>query len=246
VNKEATRTQAVHRFREGKSLAVLTGAGISQESGIPTFRGPGGLWKNYRAEDLASPEAFARDPRLVWEWYQMRRGICEEARPNAAHETVQAMEEGYDRFLLITQNVDGLHGRAGSRKMEEIHGNIHRARCLDRGHVFDLQPGSREYPVLCAECGEPARPHIVWFGESYDPDVLARVQAFISSADLVLVVGTSGMVSMPTYLCAEARRAGAFILEANLDDTEITPLAHATLRGKAGEVLPSFWNEVRE
>ncbi len=232
-------------FAKARRIAVITGAGISAESGVPTFRGDGGLWRNFRAEELATPAAFARDPELVWDWYDWRRAICAKAEPNAAHKTLAAMEAHYPEFLLITQNVDGLHNRAGSRKIAEIHGNIWKARCTKCAARFDIP----ELPVKgmphCPECGALARPHIVWFGESYDPELLEGVLGFLSRTDLVLVVGTSGMVPMPVYLTQHAVQAGARAVDVNLEESQLTSVVHASLRGKAGDVLPDLWSEIQ-
>lgn len=228
-----------------RTAAVITGAGISGESGIPTFRGEGGLWNNYRAEELATPQAFGRDPELVWRWYDWRRGICAAARPNPAHHAVVAMEQTYSDFMLITQNVDGLHGRAGSRKLKEIHGNIWEARCTACRQVFDIPDTPLpEIPVHCPRCRGLARPHIVWFGESYDDVLLREVLDFIARCDFVFVIGTSGMVSMPVYLASRARDHEARILEINPNESEISALADAVIRGKAGESLPPLWEKI--
>ncbi len=239
-NDEALEALA-ERMRTAASVAVITGAGISAESGVPTFRGDGGLWKNYRAEELATPGAFQRDPELVWSWYDWRRGICAKAEPNPAHLVTARLEDRYKDFLLITQNVDGLHGRAGSRRMAEIHGNIWRGRCTACGDVFDTpETPLPEIPVPCPSCGGRARPHIVWFGESYDSDLMEGVYRFLMNVEVLLVIGTSGMVSMPVVLADQARRAGAFVAEVNPNPSELSSLAHAVLRGKAGELLPEL------
>ena len=229
----------VQALGDAERVAVLTGAGISSESGIPTFRGAGGLWNNYRAEELATPSAFARDPELVWRWYDWRREICGKALPNPAHKVVAAFENHYTDFLLITQNVDGLHGRAGNRKIAEIHGNIWKARCVSCELVFDIPDFPLPViPVPCRECGALARPHIVWFGESYQPRLLESVSRFLETVDVLLVIGTSGMVSMPVYLAESAAASGAFVAEINPDPSDIARFSRAVLPGKAGEILP--------
>jgi NAD-dependent deacetylase len=163
----------IERFRRAKSLVVITGAGISAESGIPTFRGADGLWRRYRAEDLATPQAFQRDPRLVWEWYDWRRRLISEKEPNAGHVAIAAMEGLFEEFLLITQNVDGLHRKAGSRKLIEIHGNLWRVRCMGEGTVSsNNEVPLKEIPPRC-ECGALLRPDVVWFGESLSEKDLA-------------------------------------------------------------------------
>lgn len=172
-----------------RRIVVFTGAGISADSGIPTFRGPGGLWRNYKPEDLATPEAFHRDPKLVWEWYEWRRGLIREAQPNAAHEAVARLSEA----VVVTQNVDNLHTRAGSRDAIELHGNIFRVRCTreQKAHVR-VQPFA-QIPPLCP-CGALLRPDVVWFGESLPPHEVSRALSAMQWADLLLVIGTSGVV----------------------------------------------------
>ncbi len=231
--------EAANRLRGVRRMCVITGAGISAESGVPTFRGEGGLWRNYRAEDLATPQAFRRDPHLVWEWYDWRRGICAKAEPNPAHTVVAELENRYAEFLLVTQNVDGLHARAGSRKMAEIHGNIWKARCTRCGTIFETpHTPLAEIPVSCASCGGLARPHILWFGETYDQTLLSSVIEFVSGSDAVIIIGTSGMVPMPVYLAGLARRA--FKIDVNPEPSQLSDIADLSLRGKAGVVMPAL------
>lgn len=203
-----------------RRVAILTGAGISAESGIPTFRGPGGLWESHRAEDLATPEAFARDPELVWRWYEWRRGIVRDAQPNAAHRALARLADGLaftgGRATLITQNVDGLHARAGSRDVLELHGNIFRARC-SRGHKADVFGAFAEIPPSCS-CGAMLRPDIVWFGEALPADVLANASTAVMDCDLLLIIGTSGVVYPAAGLASLLRNGRA---------VEINPAASA-------------------
>jgi NAD-dependent deacetylase len=183
--------EAVEAIREAqpRRVAVLTGAGVSAESGIPTFRGAGGLWRDFRAEDLATPEAFRRDPALVWEWYEWRRELIRKVRPNAAHEALARIEDA----AIVTQNVDGLHARAGSRDVVELHGNIFRIRCTRERIVREHFEAFTDLPPLCS-CGGMLRPDVVWFGEMLPDDAVARAVGAIQSADLLLVIGTSGVV----------------------------------------------------
>ena len=182
------------RLQSARAVVVLTGAGVSADSGVPTFRGKDGLWRNFRAEDLATPEAFSRDPWTVWEWYDWRRGLLATKHPNPAHYALAELEGRYERFALITQNVDGLHSTAGSKALVELHGNIWKVRCTSCGKV---RP-NRDVPItllpLCPECEGLLRPHIVWFGESLNPDDLAQSQEALLHCDLLLIVGTSGVV----------------------------------------------------
>ena len=231
---------------KAEKVAVITGAGMSRESGIPTFRGQDGLWKSFRAEELATPEAFRKDPALVWEWYDWRRQTVLKAQPHDGHRAVAEMESHFREFLLITQNVDGLHPRAGSEKMVEIHGSIHRARCSVCSHRFDLPAEPiRQIPLHCPACQQLARPDVVWFGESYDEDTLGRCIDFLSDVDLVWVIGTSGMVSIPVYLAAHAARNGAFLVDVNPEAAEFSSYCDVEIRGTAGGDFPEIWSSIQ-
>lgn len=223
-----------------QSVAVLTGAGISAESGLPTFRGPGGLWRNYRPEQLATPEAFARDPETVWEWYDWRRSVHAGAAPNAGHQALAALERAKGEFLLITQNVDSLHERAGSRAVVHLHGSLWRVRCLECGREeANEQVPLSPLPPRCA-CGGMQRPGVVWFGESL-PE--REFQAAVNAArhvEVFLVVGTSSLVYPAAALPRVALESGARVIEVNPEATELTASAHASLRGLAGEILPEL------
>lgn len=226
------------KLSRARSVTVLTGAGISADSGVPTFRGADGLWRTFRAEDLATPEAFARDPRLVWEWYDWRRELIAKKRPNPAHETVAQMERRFDRFWLITQNVDGLHRDAGSRNLSEIHGNIWMVRCTACGLVTE----NRDVPISilprCRSCGGLLRPHIVWFGEALSEEDLRASDEALRSCDLCLIVGTSGLVYPAAGFATVAKRAGAFVVEINLDTTAQSRIVDTVLQGRAKEIVP--------
>lgn len=230
-----------------RRVAVLTGAGISAESGVPTFRGRDGLWKQYRAESLATPEAFARDPGLVWEWYDWRRGIIAPVAPNAGHRVLAGWEGLFGEFTVITQNVDGLHSKAGSRNVVELHGNIWKLRCTKEGTVEEVRatPLPR-LPPVCPSCGSLCRPHIVWFGEALDPDVLDRAAEISRSCQVMFVLGTSGIVQPAASLPFAASRAGAKIVEVNIEPTPLTPQADHFLPGKAGDVLSLLDGRLRE
>lgn len=230
--------QLKQRLAHTRSLVVLTGAGISADSGVPTFRGADGLWRTYRAEELATPEAFARNPRLVWEWYNWRRELLATKRPNQAHYALAELEQRQERFWLITQNVDGLHREAGSRKLSEIHGNIWMVRCTRCGHVEENR--SVPIPLLpsCDRCAGLVRPHIVWFGEALDPADLARCDDVLHTCEILLIIGTSGVVYPAAGFAAIAKRAGAFIGEINPDETPHTALADVSLRGRAKDIVP--------
>ena len=232
--------EARGRVQRARSVAVLTGAGISADSGVPTFRGQDGLWRNFRAEDLATPEAFARDPRLVWEWYGWRRELISTKKPNAAHHALVELERRYERFWLITQNVDGLHRAAGSKDPIELHGNIWKVRCTGCGRVDT----NRDVPLTllpyCGECAGLLRPHIVWFGESLSSEDLARSEDALRSCDLLLIIGTSGVVYPAASFASGARAAGAFVIEVNLDPTPNTALVDVSLQGRAKDLVPQL------
>jgi NAD-dependent deacetylase len=231
--------KAADVLRSARRVAVLTGAGISAESGVPTFRGPDGLWKSYRAEDLATPEAFARDPKLVWEWYDWRRGIIAGVKPNPGHAVRAAWEMRVPGLVLITQNVDGLHPLAGSRKILELHGNIWKTRCPAEGTVrSNRDVPLPEVPPRCPSCGGFVRPHIVWFGEALDADVVRAAYAASRGAGAMLVVGTSAIVHPAASLPLAAAESGATIIEINPDPTPLTAHADISIRGKAGKILP--------
>lgn len=234
---------SVERARDliagARRIAVLTGAGISAESGIPTFRGAGGLWRNFRAEDLATPEAFASDPRLVWEWYDWRRGLIAAAQPNAGHFALARLQQRTAPCTLITQNVDGLHERAGSCSVLRLHGSIWTTlclRCLEERE--DLRTPLPEIPPRCGKCGGLLRPGVVWFGEALPERVWDNAQQAVQEADLLLVVGTSAVVYPAASLVPYAARAGATIVEINPDETPVSGVVDIALRGPAGEILP--------
>lgn len=227
-------------LREASPVAVLTGAGISAESGIPTFRGAGGLWRQFRAEELATPQAFARDPRLAWEWYDWRRGLIAQAEPNPAHRALAELENRVPRFTLITQNVDGLHDRAGSRNLLKVHGDIWEVRCVVCGRQRrDDRVPLPELPPRC-ECGGIERPGVVWFGEPLPSDVWDCAERAARQAQVFIVAGTSAVVYPAAGLAPLARAAGAKIIEVNLEETPFSEEVDCSLRGRAGELLPQL------
>jgi NAD-dependent deacetylase len=235
-----TLAQLKSRLASARAVAVLTGAGISADSGVPTFRGADGLWRNFRAEDLATPEAFARDPGLVWEWYDWRRGLIATKSPNPAHHALVELERRCGRFWLITQNVDGLHAAAGSRRLIEIHGSIWKVRCTKCGQVrvnCDVPIAILPY---CAVCGGLLRPHIVWFGESLDPHDLARSEEALNACEVLLVIGTSGVVHPAAGFASVAKAAGAFVAEMNLAPTPTSPVVDVAVQGRAKDVVPAL------
>lgn len=222
-----------------RSMTVLTGAGISAESGVPTFRGPGGLWKNHKPEDLATPEAFQRDPALVWQWYQWRRKLFSTKKPNAAHKALVTLENTVEHFTLITQNVDGLHQAAGSTDVITLHGDIWALRCTNCGRTFE--DTALDLPPLpkCLACEHLLRPHIVWFGESIDSKKLNTALGACHSCDVMLVIGTSGLVQPAASFAAIAKGAGAKVVEINPEPV-LEDCADLSLVGPAAEILPQF------
>lgn len=225
------------RVAEARAVAVLTGAGISAESGVPTFRGASGLWRTHRAEDLATPGAFARDPRLVWEWYDWRRGLVAAAAPNAGHRALVALERRVPSFTLVTQNVDGLHARAGSRHLIHLHGSLWTLRCVQCGaEREDRTTPLPALPPRCA-CGGLERPGVVWFGERLPAGALERAAAAVAAADVVLVVGTSAVVWPAAGLVPLALDRGVAVIEVNVDATAFSDRTIG-LRGPAVTILP--------
>lgn len=224
-----------------RCLLALTGAGVSAESGVPTFRGPGGLWRNYRAEDLATPQAFARDPRLVWEWYDWRRSIVSRCAPNPAHRVLSSWESRFPEYLLATQNVDGLHAAAGSRRVVELHGNLWRMRCTRERRAWEERVVPiPELPPRCPSCGVIARPDIVWFGESLPEAALEQVLELLGRCDVFLSCGTSSVVQPAASFGLAAGSHGAAVIEINPEETPLTAFATVSLRRPAGEVLPEI------
>jgi len=218
-------------------VTVLTGAGISSESGVPTFRGKDGIWRKHNPMQLATPEAFERDPKLVWEWYLYRRGLMQGVHPNPAHLAIVELERRYSRFLLITQNVDDLHRKAGSLELVELHGNIFKVRCSMCERKLSEMPELEGLPPRC-ECGGNLRPDVVWFGEMLPHAALERAFEAAAQCDCMLVVGTSAVVQPAASLPLIAKREGAFVAELNYEPTPLSHLVDISLMGKAGELMP--------
>jgi NAD-dependent deacetylase len=225
-------------LKNAASIVVLTGAGISADSGIPTFRGDEGLWRNFRPEDLATPGAFEDNPYLVWEWYNWRRELIAEKSPNAAHFALARMERQCPSLLVITQNVDGLHEKAGSRALQEIHGNIWKVRCTRCGIVSPCLDVPIQILPLCTTCRGVLRPHVVWFGESLDPGIMERCGQNLRHCSVLLIIGTSGVVQPAASFVSLAKAAGAGVIEINTQTTPNTPVADVSLLGRASEIVP--------
>ncbi len=226
--------RAADILKRAEYLVSFTGAGISADSGVPTFRGRDGLWNRFRAQDLATPEAFQRDPELVWRWYRWRMELIAGVKPNEAHKLLAMMEEGMLR-AVITQNVDGLHQRAGSRRVIELHGSIWRARCssCDFRKVFSEPP--KDLPPRCPSCGSLLRPDVVWFGEPLPDEAWRSSVEEVSKCDVLLVIGTSGVVYPAAHLPILAKERGAFIIEVNPDRSALTDICDLSLRLRAAE-----------
>ena len=234
------------RIRTAERVVVFSGAGVSRESGLDTFRGAGGLWERMRPEELATPEAFGADPAKVWRWYAWRYRQASEAQPNPAHAAIARLETLFPAVMVVTQNVDGLHQRAGSRSPLELHGTITRAVCERCGGGRDMGEAvaeSSERPPLCS-CGGRFRPAVVWFGEMLPEAAVARAWRLAEACDVLLVVGTSGTVWPAAELPYVARRGGARVIEVNPEPSELTPAADLFLQGRAGAILPRLAHDV--
>ncbi len=234
--------KVIKELKKAKKVTVLTGAGISKESGVPTFRGKEGLWQNYKPEELATPYAFSRDPKKVWEWYDWRRQMLYDKLPNKAHIALVKIEKFVPNFTLITQNVDGLHHKAGSKNVLELHGCIWRMKCWNQCGVppwEDRTVPLPELPPKCPSCGGIARPDTVWFGEQIPEDVLeASLNAL--NCDFMFVIGTSGVVQPAASFAYHAKTRGAFLVEVNVEPTPLTSMMDVSLMGKATEIMESI------
>jgi NAD-dependent deacetylase len=235
MNEAAIR--AIRNARP-RRVVVFTGAGISADSGVPTFRGPGGLWRNFRSEDLATPEAFAHDPKLVWEWYEWHRDLIREAKPNTAHEAVARLPD----TVVVTQNVDNLHTLAGARDVIELHGNISRVRCTREHHTHVRLEPFEDIPPRC-ECGALLRPDVVWFGESLPPDAVERALDSIALADLLLIIGTSGVVHPAAGFVSRYR---GLSIEINPEASALTSSCTYAIADRAAVATPPIVDTILE
>ncbi|HEX6323577.1 MAG TPA: NAD-dependent deacylase [Vicinamibacterales bacterium] len=240
----------IEKLRAARRVTVLTGAGVSAASGVPTFRGASGMWKQFRVEQLATPEAFARDPASVWEWYDWRRRLIAEAEPNDAHRVLARWEARFPDFTLVTQNVDGLHERAGSTRIVRYHGSIWRLRCAGvvaglkacatqacAADWEDLRAPLPSLPPTCPHCGALARPGVVWFGEPIPAAAIRDSSRAAASCDVFLMIGTSAIVYPAAGLLHEAAYHGAFTAEINVEATDASPAVDLAIQGKAEKVL---------
>ena len=240
------KSELITKLQSAKKIVFFTGAGISAESGIATFRGVDGIWNKMKPEELASFDAFMRNPDLVWEWYQHRRDIINKCIPNPGHIAIVGFEKYYD-VTVVTQNIDNLHRRAGSKKVFELHGNIERNYCIDCRTFYNSPDLEISRTALrCKKCGGLVRPDIVWFGEMLPPDQLKGGEYAAEQSDICFVVGTSAVVYPAAYIPITAREAGSYIVEVNIEPTELTRYADYSLFGKSGEILPEILSAVEK
>jgi NAD-dependent deacetylase len=219
-------------------IVAFTGAGISAESGVPTFRGTDGIWSKFSPDELASMSAFMKNPELVWQWYAHRKTVIGKTEPNAGHRALVTLADLVSQLTVVTQNIDNLHRRAGSRDVIELHGNIERSYCMTCGTPFDHIGGSQNDVPACRSCGGRVRPDVVWFGEPLPEDEWERAVGVTESADLFLSIGTSGIVYPAASLPLLAKRLGAYLVEINPEKTPLTPKVDEFLQGSSGSVLP--------
>ena len=236
----------LENLRDAEKVAVLTGAGVSAESGVPTFRDPGGIWEKFRPEQLANFEAFMSDPDFVWSWYQHRREIMREVKPNKGHIALAEMEDIFPGFDLVTQNIDNLHFRAGSKKVTELHGNIERNFCMKcRTFYFEIDLSEKKV-LKCEKCGGLIRPDVVWFGEMLPMKELTHAEECAANADVFFTIGTSAEVYPAAMLPIIAKKAGAYVVEINTKPTAISSELDEILTGKSGEILFELLNKIKE
>ena len=232
--------QAADWLREAGRVAVMTGAGISAESGVATFRGAGGLWEGRRPEEVATPEAFRSGPEMVWRFYYARRRQLLQCRPNPAHEALARIERIRPVFCLITQNVDGLHRAAGSKNVIELHGNIWLDRCWECGFEERVDTVGEAPIPRCPKCNGMMRPGVVWFGEMLPPEAINGAQAAASGCDVMLVIGTSSVVQPAASLAMVAQQSGGKVVEINPESTPLTAAADLVITEKAGTAMPAI------
>jgi NAD-dependent deacetylase len=238
--EEQNKIQKAHSIlATSRSITVLTGAGISAESGIPTYRDEDGLWSNFRAEDFSSAESFKQDPVKVWEWYKERRRTMAEAQPNDGHKALATMERNAMQFMMLTQNIDGLHQRAGTDNIVELHGSVWRLRCTNCLGEWEDRRGELPWLPYCESCHSLARPAVVWFGESLNEAQWTQAHR-AAYCDTFLVVGTSALVAPVATLPEIAQKNRARIIEVNLSETPVSAIADVSIRGKAGDILPQL------
>ncbi len=234
----------IEKLKASKSIVFFTGAGISAESGIPTFRGKDGIWNKIKPEELASFDAFLKNPELVWEWYNHRKNIIHQSHPNAAHIAIAEAEKVFSEVAVVTQNIDNLHRRAGSKVVYELHGNIERNYCIKCKAFYNEELDFSEGIPKC-KCGGLIRPDVVWFGEYLPEDQFDASEKAAKNCDLFFIVGTSAVVYPAASLIFTAKQNGAYLVEINIEETEITSLANLSFFGEAGKILPEIMKEVK-
>ncbi|MBL1213870.1 MAG: NAD-dependent deacylase [Ignavibacteriae bacterium] len=239
------KEEFIEKLKSAKSIVFFTGAGISAESGIPTFRGKDGIWNKLKPEELANFNAFLRNPDMVWEWYQYRRQIIHDTKPNAGHFAMAEFEKYFDDVTVVTQNVDNLHRRAGSSNVFELHGNIERNYCIDCSEPYYIKSDEESLPK-CKICGGLIRPDVVWFGEMLPQEAFAKSEKAAADSDICIIAGTSAVVYPAAYIPLTARDAGSYLVEINVAPTEISGLVNYSVRGKSGEVVPAILEAVKE
>jgi NAD-dependent deacetylase len=233
--------QLLTRLKEAKHIVAFTGAGISAESGVPTFRGDDGLWKKFKPEELANFDAFIRNPDLVWEWYKYRKELIANVRPNSGHYALAEMETMFEKFAVITQNIDNLHRRAGSKNVYELHGNIERNYCISCGVLYSNEEILQQNKApRCIKCDGLIRPDVVWFGEMLPADEWEKSEDAAKWAEVFLSVGTSSIVYPAAGLPQIAKHSGSYVIEINIEPTELSHRADETIVGRSGEVLPEL------
>lgn len=227
----------INALKNARKVAVLTGAGVSAESGVPTFRGEEGLWKKFHPEELANYDAFMRNPELVWEWYQWRRSMIYDIEPNPGHYALVELGKKYD-LTLITQNIDGLHEKAGSANIIELHGNIRRNKCASCGRMYDGEISVEQKDLVKCQCGGNIRPDVVWFGEALPAEAFRNAFRAAETCDVFFSIGTSALVQPAAQLPLTAKESGAYVVEVNPDRTVITAYLDEHLHGSSGEIMP--------
>jgi NAD-dependent deacetylase len=235
----------IERLKTARRVVVSTGAGGSAESGVPTFRGKDGIWKKMKAEELATVDGFMKNPQLVWEWYQYRRELMNQVKPNPGHYAIVQFEKIFPEFTLITQNIDGLHARAGSGRILELHGNIARNKCFQCDRIYDKEIDLADGLPHC-DCGGMIRPDVVWFGEMLPHEVLRDAFGSCEVAEIFFSVGTSAVVQPAASLPLMAKRGGAYVVEVNIEATPLTAISDLFLQGKSGEILPRIVEALRD
>lgn len=246
MSEKIFSSELIQKLSSAKSITVFTGAGISAESGVPTFRGADGLWKKFRPEELANFDAFMKNPDLVWEWYEYRRKIITDIKPNPGHFALVEMEKIFKSFYIVTQNVDNLHRRAGNKNILELHGNIERNFCINCGKKFSIMEIGSVKNVPRCNCGGLIRPDVVWFGEMLPEDQWTMSVSAAEKSDIFISVGTSAAVYPAASLPSIAKRSGAMMVEINLERTDLSYIYNEVLIGKSGEILPLLVNQLNQ